>query len=236
MAATVKEYFEDSHRFQSQSVVVSCTPSTVEGETGVCNLVLESTIMHPQGGGQPADVGVISSDTSSFEVSFAGIDKETGVISHKGKYANGGCFTPGVVVTINVDEPKRRLNARLHSAGHLLDSAVKNIGWDSLVPSKGNHFIENLFVEYVGKIEPTMREKFIADINVEMKQLIFKDTETVIRYETPAGAPSVRIMSIGGVECPCGGTHVKSTKEIGCVEVYRVKANKKNVKVYYKLV
>ncbi len=33
-----------------------------------------------------------------------------------------------IEVELMLDEEKRRLNARLHSAGHLLDVAVRNIG------------------------------------------------------------------------------------------------------------
>lgn len=35
-----------------------------------------------------------------------------------------------------IDAPKRMLHARLHSAGHLLDSALANIGMNDLIPSK----------------------------------------------------------------------------------------------------
>ena len=35
-----------------------------------------------------------------------------------------------------IDAQKRMLHARLHSAGHLLDSALANIGISDLIPSK----------------------------------------------------------------------------------------------------
>ena len=62
-----------------------------------------------------------------------------------------------------------------------------------------------------------------------------------------------RVVNVAGVECPCGGTHVKQLSDIrvgGCcccccccsrasllsaqsIEVFKIKKNKKNVKVYY---
>ena len=48
-----------------------------------------------------------------------------------------------------IDENKRRLYARLHSAGHLLDVAVSNIGL-SWQPGKGYHFPDSPYVEYIG--------------------------------------------------------------------------------------
>lgn len=51
-----------------------------------------------------------------------------------------------------VDEVDRRLFARIHSAGHLLDIAVKKIGlaWK---PGKGYHFADSPYVEYIGSAE-----------------------------------------------------------------------------------
>ena len=52
-------------------------------------------------------------------------------------------FQEGSEVQLKIDEQVRRANARLHSAGHLLDSALKSLGvLDSfnLVPTKGYHF------------------------------------------------------------------------------------------------
>lgn len=45
-------------------------------------------------------------------------------------------FTLGDEVRTEIDGPKRILHARLHSAGHLLDSALANIGITDLIPSK----------------------------------------------------------------------------------------------------
>jgi len=51
-----------------------------------------------------------------------------------------------------VNEEKRRLYARLHSGGHFLDIATKRVGLN-WIPSKGFHFAEGSYVEYVGTIE-----------------------------------------------------------------------------------
>ena len=37
---------------------------------------------------------------------------------------------------VEVTESRRRMNARIHSAGHLLDSAFENLGVTDLIPSK----------------------------------------------------------------------------------------------------
>ena len=49
-------------------------------------------------------------------------------------------FSVGDEVRIEVDAERRKLNARLHSAGHLLDSAFTNIGMVDLIPSKVSEY------------------------------------------------------------------------------------------------
>jgi Ser-tRNA(Ala) deacylase AlaX len=52
-----------------------------------------------------------------------------------------------------IDSQKRIFNARNHSAGHLIDIAMKNIGLGYLKPTKGFHFPEGSYVEYEGDFQ-----------------------------------------------------------------------------------
>ena len=45
-------------------------------------------------------------------------------------------FSNGEEVYVEIDSVRRRHNARIHSAGHLLDSALINLGMTDLIPSK----------------------------------------------------------------------------------------------------
>ena len=45
-------------------------------------------------------------------------------------------FSVGAEVGVEIDAGRRMRHARLHSAGHLLDSALINIGVSDLIPSK----------------------------------------------------------------------------------------------------
>eukprot|EP00124_Ichthyophonus_hoferi_P005946 Ihof_evm1s1065 gene=Ihof_evmTU1s1065 len=79
---TEKEYFGDSYLFESQGNVTQCT--LVKGEEPKYVVVLDKTIMYPQGGGQPSDTGrLIGENGTVFQVEFVSVDKETGDISHK---------------------------------------------------------------------------------------------------------------------------------------------------------
>lgn len=45
-----------------------------------------------------------------------------------------------------------------------------------------------------------------------------------------------RIVTVAGLSCPCGGTHVRSTRELEGVRVTKVKAKKSTLRVSYTLV
>jgi len=48
-------------------------------------VLLEETIFHPQGGGQPSDIGIIKSKSSEFLVKHASMTKD-GLVEHSGEF------------------------------------------------------------------------------------------------------------------------------------------------------
>jgi Ser-tRNA(Ala) deacylase AlaX len=72
----------------------------------------------------------------------------------------------GELVLQEVEEPFRIANAKLHSAGHLIDVAVKALkyGW---IPTKGYHFSDGPYVEYSGNFTNFDFNKSKNDIEIE---------------------------------------------------------------------
>jgi Ser-tRNA(Ala) deacylase AlaX len=62
-------------------------------------------------------------------------------------------FTEGEDVKMFVDGEYRSTCAILHSAGHLLDMAVRRAGRTDLKPGKGYHFPTSPYVEYIGAVD-----------------------------------------------------------------------------------
>lgn len=57
---TVREYFDDSYKFISSGNRVLSVHTPAEGlQEGQQVVVLDKSIMHPQGGGQPNDEGYL---------------------------------------------------------------------------------------------------------------------------------------------------------------------------------
>ena len=219
-------YQKDTYLFASRARVLSVTEEAGKG----WSVALDATCFHPQGGGQPADVGTITSidGGAPFEVTM--VRKGAGgVVLHEGP--SQPPFAVGAAVECRVAEAPRRMNARVHSAGHLIDVAMGASGC-ALRPTKGYHFTPGAYVEYDGKLEASEREALLPKVQAALNALIGKAVPTVVR-ESEDG---VRIVSVGGQDCPCGGTHVKDTAELGAVKLEAIKTKGKVTRVSYTLV
>jgi Ser-tRNA(Ala) deacylase AlaX len=209
-------------------------------------LVLDRTVFYPQGGGQPADAGVISSSSGKFEVTdVRSID---GAILHLGKFI-AGQFHIGESVQGEIDRERRLKNAKLHSAGHLIDVAVQNLGY-VLKPGKAYHFSDGPYVEYEGEI--ALAEKDAVQRNLEIESNLLMDQNLPVHVlstdakEAAAlcgGLPEyidqsapVRVVSIDDyMGCPCAGTHVASLGEIGPITISKVRTKAGKTRVSYLL-
>merc|ERR1711964_61442 len=146
-----------------------------------------------------------------------------------GEFASGE-FAAGAKVDLEVNGAKRRLYARIHSAGHLIDLAATNAGYGYLEPVKGYHFEDGSYVEYVGNIESKDRAAAKEKIQQELDALIACDLKVIVTNG------SVRQVAFGKDQCyPCGGTHVNSTAELGKVTITKLKKKQKNFRIGYKI-
>lgn len=210
------------------------------------SLTLNQTIFYPQGGGQPYDTGVIESSAGKFvveEVRFA-----DGAVRHIGRCeGDASTWKRGFQVTCLVDAERRILHSRIHSAGHLVDFAVAELGlpW---TPGKGYHFPQGPYVEYRGALGDTDKEKLKADIeriatetirNGKEVSACFMPKEEMARIcrfvpdNIPDGKPGRVIMFGSDFGVPCDGTHVKNLSEIRGITIRKIRQGGVNVRVGY---
>lgn len=251
MAFVTKLEYQDSMRkLQSHSTFFSY----FQGEDGRLAVVLDSTIFHPQGGGQPYDTGVITFSTDhDFEFAVNDIRSKDGMVLHYGFFKNTwegfeSTLKKGIQVGLYVDASRRNLNSRLHSAGHLLDVCVKNVGL-SLEPGKGYHFPDGPFVEYKGTVPQNDMQSKQVELELEANKLISKGgkvSAAVVSYEEASElcggwlpdyihkGTCPRIVKLGDHPgCPCGGTHVSDISEIGSMKVSQIRTKKGMTKIFY---
>ena len=228
-------------------------------------VVTKETIFHPQGGGQPSDEGSMTAlcadnnddaHSTAFQVLAARMDAvNKGQVLHLVRFAEASDYAaicPGDVVEQVVDQEKRLLYSRLHTAGHVLGSAVRHLlegevpGFDEL---KASHFPDSAACEFRGSIEgkwkEPIQERVNAYVNRAMPVEIEFWTEEDFRRENlerlipdrrllPPGQDRFRVVRIIGAEVyPCGGTHVDTTNLCGPTVVKKISRGKGVSRVSY---
>lgn len=201
------------------------------------------------GGGQPSDTGALYIEGERvFTVNFA--VKNGNIVEHIGDFVSHPIeLLVGQSVEVEVDAAKRVFNARLHSAGHAIDTAIARNGLASLLKAtKGYHFPDGPYVEYETKLADAELAGWIPKLNASLKDIILEDipskTFTLSKAEAQKlfademeGYPEIlRVVNVAQLPCPCGGTHVNSTSELIGISITKVKVKKGVVKVSYLLV
>ena len=105
-------YFS-SDQLNTQATIQTCR----EGREGY-EVTLDRTTFHPQGGGQPSDIGHIN------ELIVTKVIAKGGDVVH---FVNEPIAIGSV--TLRVDAHARNLHSRLHSTGHLIGNAVAVLGF-----------------------------------------------------------------------------------------------------------
>lgn len=240
MESTKLLYLEDFTLLESDSKVIR-----VEKEGEKEFVILDQTVFYPQGGGQPYDTGVIESARGKFlvtEVRFI-----EGIVRHIGRF-NHGSFSQEETVHSVVDQERRKLNSRLHSAGHVVDMALAELKAD-WIPGKGFHFPEGPYVEYTGTLIEGEKESLKSAVEARCNEFIQKDIETKLLFVNksemksvyrfvpdylPEGKPG-RVVMYGDFGVPCGGTHVRRLSEIGHLMIRKLKQEGQIVRVAYNI-
>lgn len=235
------------------------------------SIVLDRSILHAQGGGQPSDWGSIALLTDDNQTNETNVvinitkvtmDRDTGVVTHTGSRQTSKIETParllreGDKVLVKVDTQQRRILSECHSgasqfsfystlllafsltqkklttAGHVVDAAMARCAkW--MKPIKGYHFLQGPYVEYEGTTADVDPE-LLQNIQSAFDQLVKEAIDTKIQLVSPIEAEElcnsreepnldvfqnprthqIRVVTIAGFSCPCGGTHVLNTSDL----------------------
>jgi phenylalanyl-tRNA synthetase alpha chain len=216
MPKTKLLYLTDSYLKEATAKVVKVEKGS--GKTAI--LILNQTIFYPIGGGQPGDKGMITGPKGALNVTSVRLDDQT--VLHQGKLQ--GTFSKGEQVTLTLDWATRYPHMQSHTAGHLLDEAVKHILPEHF-GTKGNHGIDNqYYIDFKGfidqtyqiQIENVVNELVTANLPIVSKFVTLKDIEAeniVLPFKLPENKP-LRLISIGDFPpVPDGGTQLATTGE-----------------------
>lgn len=118
-----------------------------------------------------------------------------------------------------------------------------------LQAAKGYHFTDGPYVEYNCSpgftMSPEEMTALPATLNAVMSEMISEKIDTQVEFlsNTEAGElcqsdlssypAQVRVVTVAGNPCPCGGTHVANTEQLAGLEVTKAKIKKKVLKISY---
>lgn len=215
-SVTDKYYFKDMLCLETSATVIE-----VDQENSA--VILDKTIFHAKGGGQPADCGTLN-DIAVLNV----IHSENGAILHQIANEDLHHFSINSTITMRVDPLKRKYHSRLHTAGHLLSGVVEKL-YPEIKAISGNHVPGQCRVVFTGHSFPE-KELFMSAIIAELKTAI-KSNGAVIATN---GDNNVRNISIVGFHnSPCGGTHVSALSEIGHVTIRKINIKGEQLSIGY---
>ena len=201
-----------------------------EGEDDRVRLVLDRTPFYAEAGGQVGDRGRIEGE--GFVVEVENTKKEHGGIFHIGRLVEGEAGALTGVVDARVDRQARMDAERNHTATHLLHESLRQTLGDhvgqmgSLVAPDRLRFDFSHFAavdpEQLREIEERVNEQIRADLAVNTFQEELEKAKAMgaqalfgEKYDD-----QVRVVRIGDFSLElCGGTHVRSTGEIGAFDL-----------------
>jgi Ser-tRNA(Ala) deacylase AlaX len=241
--ATQLVYMEDFDVVTCAAVVTAVEKT----EDGRISLQLDRTCFYPRGGGQDWDEGTVANADGSAIMAVREVRlDENGEVHHLGTFENGA-LKIGDEVRCSVNKERRSVNTRLHSAGHVVDMAVDQLGLD-WVPGKGGHYPYMSFVEYSAELDPVAAEELRSKIEAAANQIIQAGSRNTIRFmqvdemhtvcrhvpeNIPKNKPARIVMYSESFGIPCGGTHVRDVHDVGHITITKLKSKQGITKVSY---
>ena len=186
-------------------------------------LVLRENPFYAESGGQVSDIGSIAGEGWTLEVDEVRKDPAKGTVV-AGSF--GETFEPTPVEAM-VDAPRRRNIERNHSATHLVHLALrrhlgKHAGQaGSLVEPERLRFdfthLGPIDAETLRAIERDVNEQIWANYETTTRQMPYRDALDLgaMAFFSEKYGDVVRVVQMGDSIELCGGTHVRSTGQIG---------------------
>lgn len=215
---------------------------TGKDEKGIF-IILDQTAFYPQSGGQPSDQGIIKNDC--FEADVIHVAQQGDEIKH---YITSQTteIPVGSKVYCLLNQERRLINARYHTAGHLLGNILEILN-PKLKAIKGHSFSGEAYVEFQGDVDeainPTTLQNTINEASArndkamvfEMKPTAFEEQFYKLPYRIPDNK-KFRAMQIGNMlPVPYGGTHLSYIGEIEHMRIIKIKNRNNCMHISYEV-
>ncbi|PSQ05840.1 alanine--tRNA ligase [Halobacteriales archaeon QS_6_71_20] len=219
---TERLYYEAQDRTEFEAVVLD----VFEREEGY-DVVLDQTMFYPEGGGQPADRGTLSTDDTTVEVTD--VQLEGDVVLHRTDDDPG----KGEFVTGQIDGQRRRRLMRHHTATHIVGHAARQVLGEHVRQAgarKGPessrldvaHY-DRVTREQATEIERVANAMVRRNLPVRQEWPDRHDAESEHGFDLYQGGippgEQIRLIRVGDDVQACGGTHVSRTGDLGTIKL-----------------
>ena len=194
----------------------TCTVQSCEQDKAGWNVILDRTCFYPEGGGQPADHGILGG------VKVLDVREKNGQIVH----ICDGALPVGASVTGCIDWERRFDHMQQHSGEHIVSGIIcARYGCDNVGFHLGKDIVT---IDFNHDISPDD----LPAIEAQANAFIWSDTPINIRflsgealeqaeYRSKKFIPGeVRLVAFPGADCcACCGTHVNRAGQVGLVKL-----------------
>ena len=237
---TERLYYKDSflHEFEARVVAVSAA-------TGAVAVILDRSAFCPTSGGQVFDTGWLevgdAQSSARVRVKDVAEDEQTGDVLH---LVEGDVkpLQPGSLVRGTIDGERRLDHIQQHSGQHVLSAAFEKLyGFATVSFHMGE---ESCTIDLA---TDAISAKQLEAADKMANKIIAEDRPVEIRFATPDEARTLGVRKIPLAEREklrlidvrdfdlnaCGGTHVRSTGQIGGILLRRTEKVKQGVRVEF---
>ena len=204
--------------FKAKIININIEEKTIE---------LDNTAFYARSGGQPGDIGQIIVENQNIEVEDT-IKKDNKIINIINKIEN---LDKGIEIIGKINWEKRYKHMKMHSALHLMCAVIPlgvtggQIGYEKSRLDFNDPEKEINKEEIEEKINSLVKDDYEITSEIIDSKILDEQPELVrtMSVKPPQIDGKIRLIKIGNVDLqPCGGTHVKSTAEIGSIKIGKI--------------
>ena len=220
---TEKLYYADPFLTDFTATVLDCQP----GKNGYL-VTLDRTAFYPEGGGQPADHGVLDGAT------VTDVHEKNGVILHNVDRA----VEIGKTVAGAIDWSRRFDHMQQHSGEHICSGLIcerfhcDNVGFHMGADIVTIDFNADISWEELLEIEAKANQYLYENHPIDIQFHRGAELEAIDYRSKKALEGDVRIVSFPGADCcACCGTHVLRSGQVGLVKFLSVQKFREGVRI-----
>ncbi len=222
---TLRLFYDEPAQASFEAVVLDVFDSYI---------VLDQTLFYPEGGGQPADHGVITTPDTDLHV--VDVQSVNGVILHEITELKGSSIyliKKGDLVKGTIDAKRRFAHAQHHTATHIVNHCAKVVLGDHVWQTGAQksetkarlditHF-KRITDQEFSLIERLANEMIVKNQRVHTEWMDRIDAEKEYGFGLyQGGVPpgrDIRVVRVGDDVEACAGTHLMYTGMIGVIKL-----------------